>query len=209
LIPAGSLGWALAVAVAVGLVARSRIGGGRARPWLALGLMAVAVGATVPLPGGLPLVAYLRGIGGEPSVSSLVLLAALALALVGGPDVVDRRELLPLFAASASGATFLYPMALGLTRFDPYAQGYPPRARLVLVALALLALAAALTGRVLVLVSVLAAVACWSFALFESTNLWDYLLDPWLSLASALWLLWYLRSSAGSPNLRKPDDPPR
>jgi hypothetical protein len=195
-----ALSWALVLAAFATGLAASRL---RRGPWLVPLSVAAAVLALLPLRGGLPLAGYLRGLGGEPSVTSLLLCGALLVALAGGPDALSRKELFPLALLVVSGAVFVYPMALGLTRFDPYALGYPLDAAWLVAALGLVALGSALAGRGLVVASVLAAVAGWRFGLGESTNLWDYVLDPWLSLGAAVWLARYLRSSARSPNLRK------
>jgi hypothetical protein len=195
-----ALAWALVLAAFATGLAASRL---RRGPWLVPLSVAAAVLALLPLRGGLPLAGYLGGLGGEPSVTSLLLCGALLVALAGGPDVLSRKELFPLAFLVVSGAVFVYPMALGLTRFDPYALGYRLHASWLVAALGLVALGAALAGRGLVVACVLAAVAGWRFGLGESTNLWDYILDPWLSLGAVVWLARYLRSSARSPNLRK------
>lgn len=199
----GSLGWAVAFAAVV-----TRLGALRRRgPWLLPLFLASCVVAFLPLPGGLALGGYLRGIGGDPSVTSLVLVGALVVALVGGPDALTRRELLPLTLGSASGAAFLYPMTLGLTLFDPYVLGYQP-ALWLLAALGIVALASGLAGRALVLISILASVGAWSFGVGESTNLWDYVLDPWLALFAVVWLMRHLRPAPRSPNLTTRARPP-
>jgi hypothetical protein len=80
----------------------------------------------------------------------------------------------------------LYPAALGLTYFDPYALGYAsPVFAGVLLVLALAAWYLRLEWLVaLLLLAVLARLA----NALESRNLWDYLIDPWLVLYGLLWL---------------------
>ena len=74
----------------------------------------------------------------------------------------------------------LYPLALGLTPWDPYDLGYRP----VLLACLLfpLILAAVIRERYLVAGSLMAAILAFSLSLLESSNLWDYLLDPCLAV---------------------------
>ena len=132
--------------------------------------------------GGFPVAGYLRGIGGDLSVTTLLLLASTVVAYAGGPKLHERRELQTLAAFVLAGALFLYPMSLGLTSFDPYALGYPLRVRSLLLGLVPAGLFAWFRGGVLVPVALAAALAAFRFRLFESENLWDYLLDPWLTL---------------------------
>ena len=84
-----------------------------------------------------------------------------------------------LLAAVAAAALALYPMALGLGLFDPYRLGYG--SPWLLGGLFAVALAAWL-GRVEVLaVCIALATLAWSVGWYDSTNLWDYLLDPLVS----------------------------
>ncbi len=145
-----------------------------------VGFAAVAlVLALVPL-GGLPLVGYVRGITGDLSVTTVVLLAiGLFGSFLGGVEPQERRTLSVLVVL---GALFLYPMALGLGSFDPYRLGFEPWG--LLAALFVVAVAAWLRQFYVLLLAILVAVSCHALALMESPNLWDYLFDPWLVVAS-------------------------
>ena len=136
---------------------------------------------------GIPVAGYVRGIAGDLSITTLLLLASSAVALAGGPKLHDRRELQALAAFVLASAAFLYPMALGLTSFDPYALGYPHRMRGFLLGLAPVALFAWFRGRLLLLLAVVLALAAFRFELLESRNLWDYVLDPWLAVCMLFW----------------------
>lgn len=125
--------------------------------------------------GGLSLAAFLRGLFGEPSIPALVLLA---LALRENAGIRDpQRDGLLVFIAIAALA--LYPFALGVGLFDPYRLGYGNIWFIVgLFAVALLAW----VGKYALVVSGISlAVLAWAFGWYESNNLWNYLLDPWVS----------------------------
>jgi hypothetical protein len=129
---------------------------------------------------GVAALGYLRGIAGDLSAPSLLLLASVLVGFLGGPRLHDRRELSALTAFVLAGAVFLYPMALGLTAWDPYALGFAGRERVLVVALAAVALVSWYRGFWLVVLGIVLALAAFRLELLESRNLWDYLLDPWL-----------------------------
>jgi hypothetical protein len=156
--------------------AGSALGAGRR----GVGFAALALAlALVPL-GGLPLVGYVRGITGDLSVTTLVLLT---LGLLGRfVTDVEPHERHALSVLVVLGALFLYPMALGLGSFDPYRLGFEPSG--LLAALFVVAVVAWFRQFYVLLVAVLVAVSSHALALMESPNLWDYLFDPWLVVAS-------------------------
>jgi hypothetical protein len=146
-------------------------------------LIPASVLALLFLPvGGIPLVGYVRGVAGDLSTTSLLLLASFAIAFAGGPNLHDRRELLTLAFFVIACAVFLYPMGLGLAAFDPYALGYASRLRELLFGLAGVALFAWVRGRLFLLLAIVLALGAFHLEMLESRNLWDYLLDPWLAL---------------------------
>jgi hypothetical protein len=151
---------------------------------LALPALFVAL-VFLPL-GGILFGGYFVAVVGEPSATSLVLLAVACVALAGGPSV-RGADLAWISGAVAAGAVALYPFALGLSAYDPYELGYGPRG--LLVALALLSLVAGLAGRWLVLLCLASAMVLHRLDAGESRNLWDYLLDPWVSLYAGARLL--------------------
>lgn len=126
----------------------------------------------------LPVVAYIRGVSSDPSVT-LVLLACLGLArrLLELPQLAER-ESMPVFLVVAVAALLLYPTALGWGDFDAYRLGWGS-AVMWLVLLALCAVGWLLKLRLLPLL-IAAAMLAWVAGLMESGNLWDYLMDPWL-----------------------------
>ncbi len=145
--------------------------------YLALLTAAVFIVSLVPF-GGLPLAGYVRGMVGDLSITTVVLAwAALLRPYCPVAENKQRDHLLMLVAAAA---VFLYPMALGMSLYDPYRLGYSD---IVFVALVLLgAITAWLLRSNLVALCLALATLAWSLGWYESTNLWDYLLDPLVAI---------------------------
>lgn len=136
---------------------------------------ATSLALFVPV-GDLPAVAYVRGVTGDLSAATLALAAGVLWHRLGGRVVLQRPELNALLCLIAPAAVFLYPFALGFTPFDPYALGYG--SMVLVTVLFVIALAAWLRGLQLVAVVVTAAGLACLLGVYESRNLWDYLLDP-------------------------------
>lgn len=147
--------------------------------------LALAFGVFVPA-GGLPLAAYVRGATGDLSAATLALAVGAGFARLTGRRLFEDRERNALLGLVAAAALFLYPFALGWTPFDPYALGFGSIA--FVTALLLVTLAAWRMGLNLVVLVVLAGALAWLGDLYESRNLWDYLIDP-LAGAYALGVL--------------------
>src|SRR5262249_39740885 len=86
-------------------------------------LVAAAILLFVPL-GGLPVVAYVRGVTGDLSAATLALVAGALYFRLTGRTAFEPRDTTALLGAVAAASLFLYPFALGWTPFDPYALGY-------------------------------------------------------------------------------------
>jgi hypothetical protein len=137
----------------------------------------------------LPLAAYLRGATGDLSITTLVLIWCAMLKPVnacGGNDARNRRALLTLAALVALP---LYPLSLGLTAFDPYRLGYGDPQFVAVLLLA--ALAAWIRNRHLIASCISLATLAWTIGWYESGNLWDYLLDPWVAIYALLVIMPY------------------
>jgi hypothetical protein len=162
------------VLIVAALVAAGRaIGLGRSGLALLAGLSAIAV--LVPV-GGLPTAGLLRGVVGDLSLTTLLLLLIGLRRHLGGDAPVDARSALAIRCLVAVGGLALYPLALGLSTWDPYRLGYgDPWFLAVLLAIALAALALDLP---LVTFGLALGVLAWALESYESRNLWDYLLDP-------------------------------
>lgn len=130
----------------------------------------------------LPLLAYVRGISSDLSIT-LVMLACLGLGQrLLGLRAVDQRERLAVNAAVVVAACFLYPLALGWGDWDPYRAGWGAPG--MWVGLLILSAFCWVQGLRLLPVLVALALLAWRFGILESGNLWDYLMDPWLALAA-------------------------
>lgn len=129
---------------------------------------------------GLPLAAYVRGATGDLSITTMVLLwCALSRPWTGcaAPDCKHRLALCVLIALAA---LVLYPMALGIGAFDPYRLGYGNNQFVTVLLLA--ALAAWFWRYYLVALCIALSTLAWVAGWYESGNLWDYLLDPFVSI---------------------------
>lgn len=138
-------------------------------------LLAAVVAALVPF-GGLPAAGYVRGLVGDLSVTTVLLLLRSLLRPVLGWAAIDARSRLALQVLVAAGGLVLYPLALGPGPFDPYRLGYANP--WFLAGLLALALAGGLRRLTLATWCLALAVLAWAVGLYESRNLWDYLVDP-------------------------------
>ena len=134
----------------------------------------------------LPFAAYIRGVTGDLSILSLMLI----ICTWSGMNAFRIASITPILIAVV--AILFYPFALGFTMFDPYAWGYHSS---VFVGTVLLVAAiyffAKHSWETLMLAIALIA---WSIHWHESMNLWDYLLDPFLAVwaigLSIRWVIW-------------------
>lgn len=140
---------------------------------------AVFVVALIPL-GYMPLAAYARGVTGDLSITTLVLLWCALLRPWIVCTAADPRHRLALLALIALAATVFYPMALGLGAIDPYRLGYGNG--WFVSALLLVAMAGWLRKNFLLALCIALATLAWAAGWYESGNLWDYLLDPFVSI---------------------------
>lgn len=153
------------------------------------------------LPAGaaqLPVLAYIRGLSSDLSVTLVALAGLFAAQRLLGFPAASRREKQSLAWVIAAVAIALYPLALGWGNWDLYRTGWGSFGLLAaLLALALLFWTKGL--RLLPLLIGLSLLA-WNAGLMESANLWDYLMDPWLAVAAffqcvkagagAVWYRW-------------------
>jgi hypothetical protein len=184
----GLAGFALALAVGATWLARRFT---TSREWLGPVALAAMSVAWIPIR-GIPLGGYLRGLLGDLSITTLILLAVSLITALGGRRVLATRSRTALAGWAAVAGVALYPQTLGLTRLDPYELGYRPRVLVLLVAGLVVWWWWGRLGAALVLTS---GVAAFNLGLLESDNLWDYLLDPALFVWAVCALV--ARSAAG------------
>ena len=169
----GLVGIAFAVAVLLvrllGAKYLSRVAG-----FLLVGILMVI--ALLPVIQGLSLAGYLRGYVGDLSVTTWVLMSVI---LLGKSKslVSQQYDLLVLVAVTA---LIFYPLALGLGLFDPYRLGFGHIG--FMVSLLLLSLWCVFQQKNLIVWSICLALFAWTVGWSESNNMWDYLIDPWLSI---------------------------
>jgi hypothetical protein len=125
----------------------------------------------------LPLAAYVRGVTGELSIVTMLLLWSPIL-----PDA--KKTPLGFKVPLALIVMMFYPLALGLGMVDPYAWGYGSIT--FLIAVILFALACGLAGWTKGVWIISFAMIAWAGHWHESANLWDYLLDPFLAIWAVL-----------------------
>lgn len=142
----------------------------------------------------IPLAGFVRSITGDLSVPTLLLLTLSLLRVLSDRVLFDEQNRTAMLKAMLLIAVLFYPFALGFSLFDPYRLGYG--GLWLLAALLGLAVWSSLRYSTLLALCVAAAVMAWSVDWYESTNLWDYLLDPWLAiyalavLVKGQWLRW-------------------
>lgn len=179
----GLLGCGLASLAAVATAIRLRRLPVRARYAV---MLAAALAAFVPI-GELSIAAYVRGATGDLSAATLVLAGAACFTQVTGRALIGHRDKQALCWLLALAAAFLYPFALGWTRFDPYALGFGSVE--FITALLLMTLAAWRARLNLVVLVVVVAALAYLLGAYESRNLWDYLIDPLVSVYALVRLL--------------------
>ena len=140
----------------------------------------------------LPLVNHIRALPGELSITTLSLLFTASMSALLDRNFYKPKSFFLLMLLVLTVGLFLYPFSLGLTYFDPYALGYSSKMFLAFF------FAAALTAwyfnlYFLVIIIVLD-VSAYLMGIYESRNIWDYLIDPLLTLFAFFWLIiWMIK----------------
>ena len=149
-----------------------------AKSRLAMLLGAIFVYALLPIT-GMSLAAYLRGGIGDVSIITLLLLCSVLAKPWLSCAAPNNKNRFVLFGLIAFAALALYLMALGIGAFDPYRLGYgnAPFVTSVL----LIALAAWYWQAYWAALCIACATIAWAMCWYESNNLWDYLIDPFVA----------------------------
>lgn len=156
---------------------------------LAFGLVLLA--GLIPLPWGIPLAGYLRGLTDDLAITTMIWLAAAVLVKSGLAPKPRGTTSLQLWLMFCALGLLLYPAAMGVGMLDPYRWGYSPRP--LILGIGLLALLMLWLGNAMAALMLSLATVAYLLDLKQSDNYWDYLLDPFVAvyavLASALYLL--------------------
>jgi hypothetical protein len=171
--------WALAFALCVpGLAGRPARAGAA--------LVVTVVLLHLPVAGVTPL-AVLRGVFATPAVTTVAVLAALFVGRYGRRSLFVPGEALLVAGFAATVGLLFYPLALGVGPVDPYAWGYGGAGPAL--AAGALALGCGLSGRWVLAAALVLALMAWRLQGLESSNLWDYLIDPLLAVGGLVALL--------------------
>ena len=149
-------------------------------------VLVAAFALLIPI-GDLSIAACVRGATGDLSAATLFLAGATCITQLTGRSLIEHRDKQTLCWLVAFAAAFLYPFALGWTRFDPYALGY---GSIEFVTALLLVTFAAWWARLdLIVFVIVAAALAYLAGAYDSRNLWDYLIDPLVALYAMVRLL--------------------
>jgi hypothetical protein len=118
-----------------------------------------------------------RALWGDPSITTMQLL--ILCIFLRPPTAFTRGWHAPALLAAFS--LIFYPLCLGLGDFDPYRTGFQPAP--LLTVLAVPALLLWWRGQPLWLWLLAVDLLAFALGLLESTNFWDYLIDPLLAFA--------------------------
>ena len=149
---------------------------------ISLPLIALASGVLVVLPiGGLPVGRWLTTFFPNPSIPLTALLFSRTVKHSFQIKLLDSKALHTCRLFSLLAGVALYPMALGAGPFDPYSAGWHFSWLFVLLLVITLGLLLFKNRFSIVL---LASILAYNLHLLESSNFWDYLIDPVLVFIS-------------------------
>ena len=161
--------------------------GKRPTGWVPTVILASASALTVILPiAGLPLGRWFISLYANPSIPLTALLFSWVLKNAFQMNLLDMSAIQTCRVFSILAGAALYPMALGAGAFDPYPAGWHFSWLFVIllgVTLGLLFLKNRFS------VVLLATILAYDLHLLESSNLWDYLVDPVLILVAIAGLI--------------------
>ena len=157
------------------------------RRLLVLGLIALGVLA-VPIK-GIPIARWVASISANFGIPFTGLLAVTVWERAFAKKIFSARDWFASWMFGVVGGLVLYPLALGLGKFDTYKWGwsFSPLFAGIAVLTGLLVWKQIRFGILLLL-----AIIAYHLRLLESTNYWDYLLDPVYCLISILGLSYLL-----------------
>ena len=135
----------------------------------------LALGLFIPVY-GLSITQWLRSVEGDLSVLSLVIFVNILAQRLFNFTLVEPASRNKLLLGVVLIGLVFYPLALGVSAFDPYRLGYSPV--LMSVLLCLISVVAWYKSLPALAIILLLPLVAFNMHMLESTNLWDYLLDP-------------------------------
>lgn len=125
---------------------------------------------------GLSFAQWLRSVVGDPSVLGMVVYANILAHRLFKNSLLEISARTNLLLGVALVGIVFYPLALGVSAYDPYRMGYAPE--LMSVVLCFVSIFVWLKSNKGLAIILLLPLLAFNLHLLESTNLWDYLLDP-------------------------------
>lgn len=153
------------------------------RPTLILFLVSVIITA-VPFR-GLSLARWVFSINGNFCIPLTAMLFSKVFENASGIKLLDRKAALSGWIFGLVAGILLYPMALGLGRFDPYEFGWSFSLLFVILIVITLLMILMKNSFSVVLA---ACILSYDINVLESHNLWDYIVDPVFMIISGICL---------------------
>ena len=129
---------------------------------------------------------YLYGMVGELSILTLALMIVFVMKRFFRRNILPTGDPSVLFYGIAVIGMILYPTALGLSKWDLYRFGY--NTTFLLPPLLIAVLMTWFSGHRMTAMIILVAIIAHNLRLFESDNLWDYLIDPFITIYAFVWV---------------------
>lgn len=151
-------------------------------PVYRMALAAVVFAVSLIPVNNLSLASYLAALFGSLSITSIVLLCSYLYFRCTGNTVLPtiKRDLFRIYFIIGITAIIIYPSALGISIWDLYAEGYYP---IILGPIMFAVFALGIVRNWTYLASIVGVVfTAYGVGILESDNLWDYLMDPLLSI---------------------------
>lgn len=158
--------------------------------WKTLILIVISTTIIIIPLGGIPLARWAITLNANFSIPFTAILFGKVWEKAWGKVLFNKKALLSFWVFGAAMGVVLYPMALGLGPFDPYALGwgFSPLFIFLMVLTIFLLYKRNRLGIVLML-----CILSYNLQLLESPNLWDYLVDPFYVIVSLIGLILRIR----------------
>jgi hypothetical protein len=158
----------------------------RSHTWRAIAAPILLVGLSLVPVGTVSGLTFLYSVVGPLSLATIIGCAVYIGSTLGLIAAPARRDLLFTAVVVAVLGLVLYPASMGLFRWEPYRTGF--HGIWLPAALIVIAAAAAAMSSIIVPLWIAASAAAWQSSLFVSKNLWDYVIDPVVWIASLVLL---------------------